>query len=306
MVFFIVYFSIDSMRQIYAFYLALAAIWVVFALTEFWLFRGQILSGYRLTSYAVLTGTSFLPILLCLWRFHKKMETRFLIVFVLTVALMTPIISQTRGSLARVVLIIPLLWYLSRKHGIVLLAKKSYATPLVYFSLLFTAFLALIALGDLVITPLLGLGGRLSTVALASDQLASGGAAAGGNRIPEALAIAEKFSQAPWRLLTGYGLGSVYMLEGESRHFVHIGLVEVLFRTGIFGLIVFLWVHVAMARYALRRIRYNERFLLPAVIGILSLIGMVFLFGHPIVSTPIWTMPIFAGMLKLDTAGGRE
>jgi len=151
-------------------------------------------------------------------------------------------------------------------------------------------------LRDFLRTPFSGLHHRFTQSIPGETELVS----IGGSRLHEALAVFSKFFADPGRIFLGFGMGSEIDTPFASGHFIHIGLVEIFFRTGAIGLIVFLWICVYFLKYAIRRVRVNIHFLLPIMVGTMNLITMFLLSSNPLLS-PLYIVPIFAGMLKIST-----
>lgn len=301
LIFFLLYFLIKSIKDTYLFYFILIVVWVAFTSVEIFLFRGEIMSGVRLTSYSVLAGTTFLPFSLFFTRLNLRKSFKILNWIAIALAFVIPIISQTRSSIIGLFLTLIVFFYLNKKCGVRVRRKRTYLTPLLCFSVSLLIFLSIFVLKDFLKAPISGLGYRLRQISASEDGFIGGLIRIGGTRIPEALIILGEFSKNPKRIPRGFGLGSEFQGDRASGHFVHIGLAEIFFRMGGIGLILFLWTFIYFAKYALRRIKGNIHFLLPGMIGTISLIG-IFLGGNPFLS-PIFIAPVFAGMLKATGEG---
>lgn len=305
LIFFLVYFLTQSIRQLYLFYFILMVIWIAFTSVEIFLFREGIMSGMRLVSYSVLAGRTVLPFSLFFTRLNLRRSFKIFNWIAIALAFITTIISQTRSGIIGLFLAAIIFFYLSKKCGVRMGKKRNYLTPLVYFSVSLLIFLSILVLKDFLKAPVSSFGYKFREISGSEDGFIGGLIRIGGTRIPEALTILDKFSKNPKRILGGFGLGSEFQLGNEfqgdrtSEHFVHIGLAEIFFRMGVIGLILFLWMFIYFTRYALRRIKGNIHFLLPAMIVTINLIGIFLLGDNPFLN-PIYVAPLFAGMLKAD------
>jgi hypothetical protein len=217
----------------------------------------------------------------------------------IVLACITPIISQTRGNSIFIVLSVIVFLYLSKKCEPARIRKRNYLAPLLYFIMILLIFLSAFVAKDFLKAPISRLGYRFSQINQSESGIIGGFIKMGGGRVPEALVILEKFAEHPTRILTGFGLGGEIQTNIVSKHFVHIGLAEILFRAGGVGLIFYVWIIIYCTGYALSRIKDSTHFLLPALIATINLIS-IFLLGGNWLSWPIYTAPIFAGMLKID------
>jgi len=307
LIFVLAYFSIRSIRDIYLFYFILLVVWVAFTSVEIFQFRGEIMSGVRLTSYAVLAGGTFLPFSLFFTRLNLKKSFKILNGIAIALAFLTAIISQTRSGLVGLLLTMTIFFYLNKRCGVKVGKKRTYLTLLRWFSVGLLIFLSIFILKDFLKAPISGLEYRFSQISTSEGGFISKLSKIGGTRIPEALTILGEFSKHPERIFGGFGLGSEFELSSEfqgdrtSPHFVHIGLAEIFFRMGGIGLILFLWIFIYFTKYALRMIKGNIHFLLPSMILTVNLIG-IFLGGNPFLK-PIYIAPVLAGMLKISSIG---
>lgn len=302
LIFFLVYFLTKSIRDMYFFYFILMVVWTAFASVEIFQFRGEIMSSMRLTSYSVLAGGTFLPFSLFFTRLNLRKSFKILNGIAIALAFLTLIISQTRRGIIGLLLTVIIFFYLSKKCGVRVTKKRTYLTPLLCFSVSLFIFLSIFVLKDFLKAPISSFGYRFRQISGSEDGFISGFIKIGGTRIPEVLTILDEFSKNPERVLGGFGLGSEFRLGSEfqgdraSGHFVHIGLAEIFFRMGGIGLILFLWTFIYFAKHALSKIKGNIHFLLPGMIGTISLIS-IFLGGNPFLN-PIFIAPVFAGMLR--------
>lgn len=128
----------------------------------------------------------------------------------------------------------------------------------------------------------------------------------GGLRMPELVCIIENIFDNPQKIVTGFGMGSYLTTYGirstyikRTTHFIHSVFGEVIFRTGLPGLILFLYFIILFIKKIY--IHYNIH-----PIAILSLIFSIQLIVNYMIGTTSLNRPylmfclLFVGMLRLE------
>jgi len=299
LLFFLVYFCISSIRQIYVLYTMVLIVWIVFAGTEIWQFRTAVASGMRLTSYSVLTGSRFIPIALPLLWVGRNPFVKLTALVGVLLALLCPVVSQTRvNSISTVLALIIFCWLLTRCRVKICKGKK--CLYMLFIPLLVgLGILAFSSQDNFLKTPFRHLMARFRQPLTSQNGLLAGVVEAGGKRGPEASAIYDKFLNEPAKIFGGFGCGSEYELHSVSRHFVHIGLVGIFLRMGLTGLLLFLVMLIYSARYAFRGLNSSPHFLMPASVLGITLASVLLLGANPFL-TPLHLAPVWSSMLRVD------
>jgi len=128
----------------------------------------------------------------------------------------------------------------------------------------------------------------------------------GGIRMPELICIIENIFDNPQKIVTGFGMGSYLTTYGirkmhikRTTHFIHPVFGEVIFRTGLPGLILFLYFIILFIKKIY--INYNRH-----PLAILSLIFAIQLIFNCMIGTTSLNKPylmfclLFVGMLRLE------
>lgn len=154
--------------------------------------------------------------------------------------------------------------------------------------------------------------GKLNA-ATSSQSVPSAAEAVGGSRAAEIVAIVRKIGGKPLKIALGFGLGGTVepvALGGtrlyweRPKHYVHAGLFEVLYRSGVIGLAVFLAFFVVLIRRALR-VHAAGRHPFAAFVIVNTIVQAVLLaFTAPLMSPYLFLALSFAGLAAIERGHG--
>lgn len=285
----IAYFSISSPSGIYSLLLLLMTVWIGFVLIELAQFGGILAEGQRLVSYPTLASSAFTIFALHILNHRTSYTARLVATISLALGLLSPILSQSRGLLATTIFAIGIHILLT-----LLDLRARRILPRILLLLCGLGVLVLITTGTYFKASSASFAKRIGDIEGGSLPAAL---RESGARFLEAQVIVEMLVNEPMALILGFGMGSEYSIDTSAEHFLHSGIVEVVFRTGLPGLLLFISLLVYFVWFSGIHFGHHPYFSLALVYALTVLFSTTSLIGNSLLD-PFFPGLIFAGALR--------
>ena len=306
LVFFLIYFATNSEMEISTWYISLAIIWSFSVLLQVIVFHSDILKGERLVSYNIILGSFFFLITIFFVMFYNIPKWLFL--FLISAAILSVfcvIISQLRAALIFIpVEIILLILFKAKIEQKFKNVKQKLYLYLVLFSVFGGAFIFKSSYKYFF--------HRILTI-FKSKGILLGILSQMGTRIPQLLIILNSFFHDPAKIWLGFGMGkglhsSLYpswapnlaffeMFGGlAGQRFIEIMPAEILYKTGLVNLLLFLTFNFFVLKYSFSKITSNRFYILVFIMALIATIS--FTYGGITFMGYVLYIPAFVGMLK--------